>query len=280
MPRRPDSHPENALTIALVLDGAALLAAVVLIVLSVVREDHPTQLIPWAIGLVVAAGAISAAILVRARRIRRRERPEFQGMGTDPALRDSVCLLGFVPGYLFGGIPAHTEISLGYGVTCSLGGLPAWATVVTSMFMHGGWLHLIGNVWFLWVFGNNIEDSTGHLRFLFFYVLCGVVAALAQAAATGAISGVMGGYIVLYPRVRVHMLVFLFVFITRIVVPAYLMLGYWFLLQLLSSVPRISSEAGGVAFLAHAAGFVAGMVLVLVFRNRALVRRRLAHGMP
>jgi len=214
-----------------------------------------------------------------------------QGMGTAPALPDSVCRLGFIPGYLFGGIPPRTEISLGYGVTCSLGGLPAWLTVLTSMFMHGGWMHLIGNVWFLWVFGNNIEDSTGHGRFLVFYLLCGVIAALAQAAAdplsaipmvgaSGAISGVMGGYIVLYPRVRVHMIVFLFVFITRIVVPAYLMLGYWFLLQLLSSVPRISSEAGGIAFLAHAAGFVAGMVLVLLFRNRALVQRRLAHGLP
>ena len=214
-----------------------------------------------------------------------------QGMGTAPALPDSVCRLGFIPGYLFGGIPPQTEISLGYGVTCSLGSLPAWFTVLTSMFMHGGWMHLIGNLWFLWVFGNNIEDSTGHGRFLVFYLLCGVIAALAQAAAdplsaipmvgaSGAISGVMGGYIVLYPRVRVHMLVFLFVFITRIVVPAYMMLGYWFLLQLLSSVPRISSEAGGIAFLAHAAGFVAGMVLVLFFRNRALVQRRLAHGMP
>jgi membrane associated rhomboid family serine protease len=214
-----------------------------------------------------------------------------QGLGTAPALPNSVCRLGFIPGYLFGGIPPQTEISLGYGVTCSLGGLPAWFTVMTSMFMHGGWMHLIGNLWFLWVFGNNIEDSTGHGRFLVFYLLCGVIAALAQAAAdplsaipmvgaSGAISGVMGGYIVLYPRVRVHMLVFLFVFITRIVVPAYMMLGYWFLLQLLSSVPRISSEAGGIAFLAHAAGFVAGMVLVLFFRNRALVQRRLAHGMP
>ena len=214
-----------------------------------------------------------------------------QGLGTAPALPNSVCRLGFIPGDLFGGIPPRTEISLGYGVTCSLGGLPAWLTVLTSMFMHGGWMHLIGNVWFLWVFGNNIEDSTGHGRFLVFYLLCGVIAALAQAAAdplsaipmvgaSGAISGVMGGYIVLYPRVRVHMLVFLFVFITRIVVPAYMMLGYWFLLQLLSSVPRISSEAGGIAFLAHAAGFVAGMVLVLFFRNRALVQRRLAHGLP
>jgi membrane associated rhomboid family serine protease len=241
------------------------------------KDENPTFTTP-VVTLALIAANLAVWVLI-------------QGMGTAPALPNSVCRLGFIPGYLFGGIPANTEISLGYGVTCSLGGLPAWFTVLSSMFMHGGWMHLIGNVWFLWVFGNNIEDSTGHFRFLVFYLLCGIIAALAQAAAdplsaipmvgaSGAISGVMGGYIVLYPRVRVHMIVFLFVFITRIVVPAYMMLGYWFLLQLLSSVPRISSEAGGVAFLAHAAGFVAGMVLVLFFRNRALVQRRLAHGLP
>jgi len=241
------------------------------------KDENPTYTTPV---VTIALIAVNVAVWVF-----------IQGMGADPALRNSVCQLGFIPGYLFGGIPVDTEISLGYGVTCNLGGFPAWATVVTSMFMHGGWIHLIGNVWFLWVFGNNIEDSTGHLRFLVFYLLCGVVAAMAQAVAnplsaipmvgaSGAISGVMGGYIVLYPMVRVHMIVFLFVFITRIVVPAYLMLGYWFLLQLLSSAPPISTETGGVAFLAHAGGFVAGTVLVLLFRNRKLVARRLAHGMP
>jgi rhomboid family protein len=214
-----------------------------------------------------------------------------QGMGVEPALRDSVCRLGFVPGYLFGGLAVGAEIPIGNGMTCSLGDFPAWGTVLTSMFMHGGWLHLIGNVWFLWVFGNNIEDSTGHGRFLVFYLMCGAVAALTQAAASpfsaipmigasGAISGVMGGYIVLYPRVRVHMLIFLVVFITRIVVPAYLMLGYWFLLQLLSSIPSLSSETGGTAFFAHAGGFLAGMILVLVFRDRRLIAERLAHGLP
>jgi membrane associated rhomboid family serine protease len=214
-----------------------------------------------------------------------------QGMGQGPALEGSICRLGFVPGYLFGGIPSHTEISLGQGITCRLGDMPAGLTVLTSMFMHGGWMHLIGNVWFLWVFGNNIEDSTGHGRFLVFYLVAGIVAALSQAAAdpmsavpmvgaSGAVSGVMGGYIVLYPRVRVHMLVFLGFFITRIAVPAFFMLGYWFLLQLLGSLPGISDESGGVAFLAHAGGFVAGAVLILLFRNRRLVERRVHHGLP
>jgi len=241
------------------------------------KDENPTLTTPI---VTVALIALNVAVWIF-----------IQGMGTDPALRHSVCKLGFIPGYVFGGIPVNTKISLGYGVTCNLGGFPPWATAVTSMFLHGGWMHLIGNVWFLWVFGNNIEDSTGHLRFLAFYLLCGVIAAMTQAVAdplsaipmvgaSGAISGVMGGYIVLYPRVRVHMLVFLVVFVTRIVVPAYMMLGYWFLLQLLSSVPRISAETGGVAFLAHAGGFVAGMILVVLFRSRRLIARRLAHGMP
>ena len=241
------------------------------------KDDNPTYSTPF-VTLGLISLNVAAWILI-------------QGMGHDPALQDSVCRLGFIPGSLLGGIPPGTEISLGYGISCRLGGFPAWATVLTSMFMHGGWLHLLGNVWFLWVFGNNIEDSTGHLRFLVFYLVCGVVAALTQAladprsaipmvGASGAISGVMGGYIVLYPKVRVHMLIFLGIFITRIAVPAYLMLGYWFVLQLLGSIPRVAAESGGVAFLAHAGGFVAGMLLVLVFRNPRLVERRLAHGMP
>jgi membrane associated rhomboid family serine protease len=241
------------------------------------KDENPTFTTPV---VTIALIAVNVAVWVF-----------IQGMGQDPALKASVCRLGFIPGYLFGGIPVDTEISLGYGVTCNLGGFPAWATVLTSTFVHGGWMHLIGNLWFLWVFGNNIEDSTGHLRFLVFYLLCGAIAAMAQAianplsaipmvGASGAISGVMGGYIVLYPKVRVHMIVFLFVFITRIVVPAYLMLGYWFLLQLISTLPRVAAESGGIAFLAHAGGFVAGMILVLLFRSRRLVARRLAHGMP
>jgi membrane associated rhomboid family serine protease len=140
-------------------------------------------------------------------------------------------------------------------------------------------------MWFLWVFGNNVEDSMGHIRYVIFYLLCGLAAATAQiltnpastipmVGASGAISGVMGAYIVLYPRVRVHMLVFLGFFITTIAVPAWVMLGYWFLLQLLGGLPTLGSERGGVAFWAHAGGFVAGMVLILLFRDRKLVARR------
>ncbi len=125
------------------------------------------------------------------------------------------------------------------------------------MFLHGGWFHLIGNMWFLWLFGNNVEDSMGRGRYATFYLLCGLAAAAAQTllrpdspvpmvGASGAISGVMGAYVILYPRVQVHMLVVLVVFVTRIVVPAYLMLGYWFLLQLLGGTTSLRAD-GGVA---------------------------------
>ena len=153
------------------------------------------------------------------------------------------------------------------------------------MFLHGGWLHLIGNMWFLWVFGNNVEDSMGHFRYLVFYLLCGLAAAATQTfvspssivpmvGASGAISGVMGAYVILYPRVRVHMIVFLFIFITRIAVPAYLMLGYWFLLQLLGG--SAAQGEGGVAFWAHVGGFVAGAGLISLFKDERLVEEHRA----
>ena len=144
---------------------------------------------------------------------------------------------------------------LGPAATCVLGVQSHWFTPLTSMFLHGGWFHLIGNMWFLWLFGNNVEDSMGRFRYAAFYLLCGLAAAATQTllspssvvpmvGASGAISGVMGAYVVLYPRVRVHMLVVLFVFITRIAVPAYVMLGYWFLLQLLAAPQRRRAKAG------------------------------------
>jgi membrane associated rhomboid family serine protease len=208
-----------------------------------------------------------------------------QGGGGEPALSQSVCDLGLVPGHLLGALQAGARIRLGPDAYCELGNFPAWGTVLTSMFMHGGWLHLIGNMWFLWIFGNNIEDATGRFRFVVFYLLCGVAAALTQSlitpksgvpmvGASGAISGVMGAYVVLYPRVRVHMLVFLGFFITRIAVPAYLMLGYWFLLQLVGG--GLANEMGGTAFFAHVGGFLAGMLLIYPFRNRRLTDGRTA----
>jgi membrane associated rhomboid family serine protease len=156
-------------------------------------------------------------------------------------------------------------------------------TLVTSMFLHGGWLHFLGNMLYLWIFGDNVEDRLGHARFVLFYLLCGAAAALAHVfmnpaskiptiGASGAIAGVMGAYFVLYPRSRVLALVPLFIIWEIIEVPAILFLGIWFLMQFFSGVGSIAAgagERGGVAFWAHVAGFVAGMVAVLVLRKPA-----------
>jgi membrane associated rhomboid family serine protease len=208
-----------------------------------------------------------------------------QGMGAEPNLSRSVCELGLIPGEFLGRLPEGYTLPMSRTMACVVTGDQSWYTPLTSMFLHGGWFHLIGNMWFLWVFGNNVEDSMGHLRYFFFYILCGLAAAATQTlvnpasavpmvGASGAISGVMGAYVVLYPRVRVHMLVILGIFITRIVVPAYLMLGYWFLLQLIGG--GLAAGEGGVAFWAHAGGFVAGAVLINVFRDPTLVARHRA----
>ena len=238
------------------------------------RDDNPTLRTP-----VVTVGIIALNTLVWL---------FVQQMGTDPALTRSICEFGLIPGEFLGRIPPGTEVPVGPGVSCVLGEGPTWVTPFTSMFLHGGWLHLLGNMWFLWLFGNNVEDSMGRGRYALFYVLSGLGAAAAQTllsptspvpmvGASGAISGVMGAYVVLYPTVQVHMLVVLIVFVTRIVVPAYLMLGYWFLIQLLQGAASAGSN-GGVAFWAHVGGFVAGAALVFLFRDPMLVaeHRRLA----
>jgi membrane associated rhomboid family serine protease len=166
---------------------------------------------------------------------------------------------------------------------------PAWHTLVTSMFMHGGWMHLLGNMWFLHVFGNNVEDSMGSARFVLFYLTCGLAAAALQilsdprsgipmVGASGAIGGVMGAYVVLYPRVHVHMLVIFGFYVTTIAVPAMLMLGYWFLLQLLGGFGSLLRAGGGVAFWAHVGGFGAGALLVLLFRDPRLLALHPFHG--
>ncbi|UCC23894.1 MAG: rhomboid family intramembrane serine protease [Gemmatimonadales bacterium] len=193
-------------------------------------------------------------------------------------------LLGSVCGY--GAIPAELTGEGSWGTSpCVPGGL-RWSALLTSIFLHGGWGHLVGNMWFLWIFGNNVEDSMGHLRFLAFYLLTGLIAAgshvLAEpgsaipiVGASGAISAIMGAYLVLYPRARVKTLIFLFLFITVIELPAFLYLGYWFLLQLLGTQAPVA--AGGVAFWAHVGGFVAGVVLVILFRDPRLVQAKRAH---
>lgn len=209
-----------------------------------------------------------------------------QGAGGEAALIESVCELGMIPGELTGRA-AGEGVRVAPGAICLVGDEPRWWTLLTSMFLHGSWFHIIANVWFLWVFGNNIEDSMGRGRFVVFYLLCGVVAALAQLAAdpgapvpmvgaSGAVSGVMGAYILLFPRVRVHVLVFLGFLVTTVRLPAYGLLGYWFVLQLLGGLVPQLEDVGGVAFWAHVGGFVAGLALITLFRDRELVERHRA----
>jgi membrane associated rhomboid family serine protease len=158
------------------------------------------------------------------------------------------------------------------------GAVPAAVTVVTSQFLHGGWLHVLGNMLYLWIFGNNVEDAMGRFRFLVFYVLCGTIAALSHAlpnvrssvpliGASGAVSGVLGAYLLLFPRARVLTLFTLGFFVRLIEVPAVVVLGFWFLLQFLN-VMMSSGAGGGVAWSAHIGGFLAGMAFVGLFKRR------------
>ncbi len=177
------------------------------------------------------------------------------------------------------------ELTLGRAVndfTLYFGLVPAafsWVAVFTSMFLHGGLFHVAGNMLYLWIFGDNVEDRMGHGRFLVFYLLCGTAAALAQTitapdsvvpmvGASGAIAGVMGAYFVLYPKSRIVTLLPLFFFFQIIEVPAIFFLGIWFVMQFLSGVGSIGTAAtGGVAVWAHVAGFLAGLSGVIVFRR-------------
>jgi membrane associated rhomboid family serine protease len=162
--------------------------------------------------------------------------------------------------------------------TVMSGTLPATATLFTSMFLHGGWLHISGNMLYLWIFGNNVEDATGRVRFIVFYLLCGLFAAYAHAfmdrssltpmiGASGAISGVLGAYLLLYPRARVVTLVMFGFYIRTVEVPAMIVLGLWFVLQFLNVLVS-SGSGGGVAWHAHVAGFAAGIILIGLFKRK------------
>jgi membrane associated rhomboid family serine protease len=215
------------------------------------RDENPTVHRPIATIAIIALNAAVWGLL--------------QGFGTEPALAKSICLHGLVPGDLLGTAAAGAQFPLSDKLVCVLDGSSSWTSVVSSMFMHGSWLHIIGNMWFLWIFGDNVEDVMGPVRFAIFYLLCGFAAAAAQifvspasivpmVGASGAIGGVMGAYALLYPRARIDMFVFLGFYMTTIAVPAVLMLGYWFLLQLLSGLPGLGGDMGGVAFWAHVGG--------------------------
>jgi membrane associated rhomboid family serine protease len=206
-----------------------------------------------------------------------------QGGGTDPQrLAATVCDLGMVPGELTHLAPLGESVPIGQGLNCVVDNDAINAfTPLISMFLHGGWLHLIGNMLYLAVFGRNVEDAMGRLRFLAFYLICGLVAAATHIAlnarspvptvgASGAISGVLGAFLVLYPTTTVRMFVFIFVIRIR----AWLVLLYWFALQALGALSQLNplqpDISGGIAVWAHVGGFLAGVVLAKPFVNRDL----------
>lgn len=237
------------------------------------RDENPTELAP-----VVTVAVIGINVLVWLL---------VQQAGAGPGFVSSLCTFGAIPADVTGGLAGGAVIELAPEVACTVAGL-GWVTIFTSMFLHGGWMHLIGNMWFLWVFGNNIEDSMGHLRFIVFYLLCGGLAAAAHiltdpgsvvptVGASGAISGVMGAYLLLYPRVRVQTLFFLFIFVRVLPLPAWLLLAEWIIIQLFLGVGSLGGGGGGVAFWAHIGGFFAGLALIKLFERPQLVSAKRSH---
>ncbi len=217
------------------------------------KDDNPTEIKP-----IVTIGFIVVCVLVFLHQVSLQAK------------------LGEIFVYQYGAIPA---VVFGYAdLPPEFMAVPAYGSLMTSMFLHGGWMHLIGNMMYLWIFGNNIEDVMGHVKFVVFYALCGVLAALSHAAidsgstvpmvgASGAISGILGAYLLLYPRARVLVLIPFGFFSQMIYVPAGIVLGLWFLMQLFSGGMSIGNQGGGVAFFAHIGGFVVGMALIPFFKH-------------
>ncbi len=217
-----------------------------------IHDDNPTRITPY-----VTYALLSACILVFLWQV---------SLGDTGQL--AAYSFGFIPSVLFAvkSLPAELEI------------LPAWLTIFSSMFLHGGWMHLIGNMLYLWVFGNNVEDAMGHKRFILFYLSCGLLAALTQAVlnpdseipmigASGAISGVLGAYVLLHPHARILVIIPIGILVYTPWIAAYWVLGFWFVLQLVNSLIS-ASDVGGVAYGAHIGGFVAGMLLIPLFKYR------------
>ena len=218
------------------------------------RDDNPTRSTP-----VVNVALIAVCVIVFLWEIM---------LGNEA--EQAIYQLGFVPAVFFGRAGFEQPW------------IPSELSIVTSMFMHGGWMHLLGNMLYLWIFGDNVEDRVGHPRYVLFYLLCGLVAALAQGladtsstvpmvGASGAISGVLGAYIVLYPRANVLVALPLLVVFYTLRVPAWIVLGMWFVGQLFASFA--AQQGAGVAFGAHVGGFIAGVLLIRLFvRDRRAYR--------
>jgi membrane associated rhomboid family serine protease len=239
------------------------------------RDENETQRVPYLTFSLIALNVLVWLLV--------------QGAGAPLPLARSVCNLGLIPGELTGALPPGASFSMGEGLVCLTEPGRQFSHLFTSMFLHGSWMHLLGNMWFLWLFGNNVEDAMTRPRFASFYLLCGLAAAglqvltnpssgLPMVGASGAISGVMGAYLVLYPRVRVFVMIPLGFILTSAALPAWTMLGYWLLLQFVSGLTTLGGEpGGGVAFWAHVGGFVAGAALVKLFAQSEHVAAHQAH---
>lgn len=238
------------------------------------RDENPTDTIPFVTMFIIAVNVLVWLAV--------------EGAGANAhVLQQAVCTYGTIPAELTGLTGGYKGIQLSPGYVCQFGGM-TWATLFTGMFLHGSWLHLIGNMWFLWIFGNNIEDAMGHGRYVVFYLVTGLLAGGAHVlsamgsvvptiGASGAISGVMGAYLLLYPRVRIHTLFFFFIFVRIIAIPAWIVLLEWLVIQVLSGATT-SAMGGGVAFWAHVGGFAAGMLLIRLFERPEHVAARKALG--
>lgn len=244
------------------------------------HDENETRRVPLVTFALIAAN-VAAWVLV-------------QGAGAPRALAASVCELGLIPGELTGLAAPGASVPMGRGLACLTDPGPQAEHLFTSMFLHGSWMHLLGNMWFLWLFGNNVEDAMTRPRFILFYLLTGLAAdglqvaadpasAIPMVGASGAISGVMGGYLLLYPGVKVWTLIPLGVFTRSVALPAWVMLLYWAGLQLLGGAGRAAAGGGGggVAFWAHLGGFIAGAALVKLFARREQVSaHRAGHWAP
>jgi membrane associated rhomboid family serine protease len=217
------------------------------------HDDNPTELRPWLTGSLIA---VCVAVFL-------------WQLSLGPAQERAILALGVIPAVLFD----LRQLAPGLAL------VPPEATLITSMFLHGGWMHIIGNMLYLWIFGNNVEDAMGHLRFIVFYAVCGLAAAFAQAlpnpdstipmiGASGAISGVLGAYLLLYPHARVLVGIPLGFILHTMTLKAGWVLGFWFLLQSINALTAGGSP--GVAWHAHLGGFVAGLLLVPLFRRRGV----------
>jgi len=219
------------------------------------RDENPTTLSPLStLGVIAACSAVWVFL---------------QGAGiSEETYYSSICNLGVIPAELTGSFNMSTQEG-----PCPTGGI-GWPTLFTSMFSHGSWMHLIGNMWFLWIFGNNIEDAMGHMRFMAFFILTGLIAdgahiflspdsSIPTVGASGAISGIMGAYFILYPKARIET----FVFYHVVPIPAWAFLGIWMGMQFLGLGAPETGDGGGIAYAAHLGGLLAGLGLVFLFRK-------------